>query len=208
MTLRKLGLIFLFASFFFVLRKDAAASDICEPQYDVCPPIEIDVDKKVQDPRDGRFVDNLDFTDHEFFAGDEVVFRIRMENTGERDFDRVEVRDTLPSFLEFVSGDLDFDITDFDRNEVEERDIRVRVVSEDRFPKDKDVICDFNEVAVKADGIEDKDTSRICVSRREVVERKPTVLPKTGSGAMPATLGLSLVNGLLGLALVFFGKKR
>lgn len=213
-TIKFLALVILLASFFLLLSNKAAALRRCEPQYEVCPPIDIDVDKKVQDPRSGIFVDNLDFTDHKYFAGDEVVFRIRIENTGKRDFGKIEVKDILPSFLDYVSGDREFEVKDFGRGEVAERDIRARVVSEDRMPKDQDIICDHNKVRVDADGVHDEDATRICVSKRVVTKveptttiMEPTVLPKTG-GSMPIALGLSLVNGVLGLSLLYFGRKK
>ncbi|MBU2577362.1 DUF11 domain-containing protein [Patescibacteria group bacterium] len=214
MTTKRLVFVLFLGSLLFLLDKRAMASHICEPQYGgICPPRKIDVDKKVQDPRSGIFVDNLDFTDHKFFAGDEVVFRIRVENTGERDFDEIEITDTLPFFLEPVSGDREFEIYNFNRDEVEERDIRARVISEDRMPKDQDIICDYNKVRVEADRIDEEDTVRICISRRVITKAQPTVvqpviLPKTGGGTMPPVLGISIVNGVLGLALVFFGRNK
>lgn len=214
MTTRRLVFVLFLGSLLFLLSKRAIASRVCEPQYGgICPPKNIDVDKKVQDPRNGIFVDNLDFTDHKFFAGDEIVFRIRVENTGERELDDVEISDTLPSFLEHVSGDREFEIDNFDQDEVEERDIRARVISEDRMPSDQDIICDHNKVRVEADGVDDEDTARICVSKRVVTKAQPTVvqpvvLPKTGVGTMPPALGISIVNGILGFALVFFGRNK
>lgn len=162
----------------------------------------LEIDKKVLDPRSGNFVDNLGVTEHLFRAGDEVVFRLSIKNSGDTAFDRVWVDDTLPSFLELTGGSLNFEITNLNPGQKEEREIKTRVVSEERFPHDQSVICDVNVAKVRADKAEDKDAAKVCIARK-AAEAK--VLPVTGTNLW-LILSTSLLGAGVGFALIRVGK--
>jgi len=178
----------------------------CEPQYggEVCVRLgDLRIDKVVWDPQREKFVDNLDLTDHRFSLQDEVAFQLRIKNIGDATFEKVVVKDELPSFLELVSGDLEFEIFDLAPGETETRDIKTKVKSESQLPTEKSVICDVNLAVAKADSEEAKDTAKICLSKK-VAEVK--VLPITGPERTPLVLSLSLIGGLTGLALVVLNR--
>jgi len=171
----------------------------CETQYgggETCVRTgELQIDKEVRDPDTGNWVDNLGLTSHRFFNGDEVVFRLRIKNTGDERFSKVEVSDTLPSHLELVSGDLNFEISDLDPGEEEIREIKTRVknVSED------EVVCEVNAAEVEANSEHDRDTSQVCMGKKVL---GVTTLPSTGAAETGAMLGFGLISTLAGLVLV------
>lgn len=68
-----------------------------------CPPSEtITINKEVQNPKDGNFVDNLGMNDPKFGPSQNVNFRITITNTSNKDLSDVTVADTLPSYVTFV----------------------------------------------------------------------------------------------------------
>lgn len=171
----------------------------CEFQYgvgEVCVKTgELQIDKKVWHPADGAFVDNLTLTSYIFNVGEEIVFKLTVKNVGDEAFDKVTVTDTLPSFLEHLSGDLSFEINNLGVGESREYEIRARV-KPDQFSADKLTLCDVNTARVESGDQGDKDTSQVCAEKKVL---GVAVLPAAGpSDWIPAAL-FSVISGLLGL---------
>jgi uncharacterized repeat protein (TIGR01451 family) len=190
-----------------ILAKSAWATVHCEQQYggEVCVAVgNLEINKLVWDPTSEKFVDNLDVTDHNFASGEEVAFQLRIKNTGDASFSKVEVKDTLPSFLSLVSGELSFEISELDSGETEIRDIKARVKDASQWPDDRSVICDVNQAQAKADNESAKDTAKLCVSQKLI---KVKVLPVTGPEKLPWLLSFALIGGLTGLALIVLNQQ-
>lgn len=182
-------------------RADAAVR--CEFQYgvgEVCVVTgELQVDKEVFNPQERKFVDNLGLTSHRFAPGDEITFRIMTKNVGNATFSRVTVTDTLPSELQFISGNLNYTITDLSPGETDTREFRARVVSADRFPSDKSVICVINAVEARADSERDRDTAQVCLEKKVPA---PAKLPEAGAEDSVLFLLSSSLLALFGLRLL------
>lgn len=195
---------FLFMASLF-LAKNALAIVRCETQYEgeVCREIDLLLDKKVWDPKNGEFKDNLvgiSADIYKFAPGEEITFKLRIKNVGEEKFDKVYVKDTLPDYFELVSGDLEFEIDDLDPDEEVEREFKVKVKSEESLPNES-LICDTNTTnrAKTWSGDEaDEDSSQVCVARKVLAAE----LPPTGPQNAILLLGLSLLSGLTGLSLI------
>ena len=179
------------------LTQTAYASVRCERQYgggEICVKTgNIQVDKEVLNPADGKFADNLSIASEKFTPSQEITFKIKVKNVGDAEFAKVEVTDSLPSTLELLSGETSYEIKNLKVGEVSEKTLKAKVVSEDKLPKDKSVICDLNAAEAKADSEKDRDTSQFCIEKRVL---GVTTLPQAGPEGV--TLGL-LVSGTLAL---------
>lgn len=207
-----------------VYASGVAAKEICFTQYgggETC--IEenedgkIDVDKKVSD-EDGNYQDHLKSSTHQFSAGDKVYFKIRVENQGDVTLRTVELKDTLPDFVEFykeIDGDarvngkeIKFDLGTLEPGESETVKFIAKVVEDDELPND-DKVCITNVASAEGDrkdnGDEEKDSdySNFCINLPEVKGETPTQLPKAGA----ETQVLALLGTAVSAAGVFFNRK-
>jgi len=193
------GMVFSILSFFFLLviigARPVFAEVRCETQYgggQVCVKTgELQVNKKVWDPQNKVFVDNLGITSYKFTAGEQVFFQIEIKNIGDNTFSKVNVKDTLPNYLELPSGQLAFEIENLEPSESERREIKAKVVPLEQLPSDKTLICEVNTVEAWADGEKDKDTAQICLEKRVLGVTK---LPPTGPNGWQVFLLLSLIS--------------
>lgn len=195
-------LVFILAMLF--VAKPILAAVRCETNYygEVCVRTgELQIDKEVWDVEDGLWVDNMGLYDYKFAPKDyetkEITFELKIKNVGDKTFDKVYVKDTLPDYLELISGDLEFEIDDLDPGETEKREIKVRVVSADQFP-DGATICVVNTGEVWSGDEKDKDTAQVCLEEKVL---GVVVLPPTGPKNWQIILSLSLLTGLVGLYL-------
>lgn len=191
-------LAFILALFF--IAKPLWAAVRCETNYygEVCIYTgELQIDKEVWDVEDELWVDNMGINDYKFAPSEEITFKLKIKNVGDKTFDKVYVKDTLPDYLELISGDLEFEIDDLDPDETVEREIRVRVVSADQFP-DGATICVVNTGETWSNDESDKDTAQVCLEEKVL---GVTVLPPTGPGGWLLILPFSLLAGLIGVYL-------
>lgn len=68
-----------------------------------CQPDNLVINKQVQDPINGTFVENI--TSARFVNGNSVIFRLTVENTSGESFKEVIVEDKLPENLDYVDSD-------------------------------------------------------------------------------------------------------
>jgi uncharacterized repeat protein (TIGR01451 family) len=194
----------------FVLTRSCAAAIRCETQYgggETCHEVkELILDKKVWDPVNLRFEDNLVDVSPDgfrFIEGDRVIYRIRVKNESDKTIENIQIQDTLPSYLKHDQGELSFKIDKLAPGQAEEKQIEALVES---VPANGQFDCGVeNAVTAKNDNYDLRDTSRICVGGERIIEI--TILPKTGAAAILFTLCFSLVSGLLGLYLVNLKRK-
>jgi len=186
----------------------------------ICEERKIDIDKFVLNPQTNEFVDNLGRDHHRFKAGEEVRFRIRVRNVGDLAVANLTIRDFLPVYLEASGGDFsgkggttELAIGELKPGEEAIRELRVRVVSEDRLLVG--VQCDIaNTAVIVADDKEfDRDIVTFCTERqvKEVVRKEQemdiTELPPTGPTTYTVILWSSLGLAVTGIALLVFAKK-
>jgi len=198
----------------------AAGNSNCQVIYgggESCnPEISFTLDKKVQKPiKGGEFVDNLSINDEKFVSGQDVVFRITIHNTG-KEKTTVTIVDTLPQFVDFISGGT-YDANkrtvtntvELNSDEKKEVNIVTRAVSSDKLPQDKSITCVTNTAkGTEKNGATADDASQFCIER-QVVTSKPTPqvydktpvkkIPETGPEMLPL-LGL-IPAGLAGIAM-------
>lgn len=186
-----LGIIFLLTA------KTSFAAVRCETQYggnEVCVRTgQLQIDKEVWNPDTEKFVDNLGLSDHKFLPGDEIIFKLKIKNVGDNTFSKVEVRDYLPDLIYLTNGDIAFNINDLHPGDVNEYEIKTKVVDASQFPNGKSLICEVNASEVWSGDEHDKDTSQVCLTTNVL---GVSILPKTG----PSQISF-LAFGLLSLVL-------
>ena len=154
------------------------ASVSCQPIYgggQTCITTgEIQIDKKVKHPQTGAFVDNLSINESRFHAQDTIIFRLSVTNTGDNTLSSVEVKDTLPPHVTFVSGPGEFDnntktvtytLKDLKINETRTEDIVVKVVDEKALSSKGGVVCTVNQSSAISEGKVTQDNSQFCIEK-------------------------------------------
>jgi len=201
--------LFFLATLNIILTQPIFASIRCETQYgggQVCIKTgELQINKKVWDPQSKAFIDNLGITSYKFTAGEEVIFQIEIKNVGDEAFDKVNIQDTLPNYLELSSGELSFEIDNLEPGESETREIKAKVVSIDKLPSNKTLVCEVNTAEGWTDDEKDKDTAQICIEKRIL---GVTQLPPTGPKGWLIISLLSLLSGLLTIYFLKISQKK
>lgn len=186
----------------------ASQTPILADQYgNSTPDFSLRLNKLVQDPKSGNFVENLGISTP-LQAGDDVTFRVEITNTGKQSFSFIDVKDTLPNFLDFVSGPgtfnkqgnvITFRLENFTPGKTETRDIKLRVVGKDMLPSNTASLCIVNAATATTNTNQTvTDTAQICIGTPIVTT--PPQLPKTGP-----LLYLILMAGGLFFATLTFG---
>lgn len=175
----------------------------------------IDIDKKVRDPKTGSFVDNLFVSESKHRAGDQVIFEIKVTNTGDATLSSVEVKDIIPQYTTFVSGPGSFDantktltyvLNDLKAKESRTDKLVVKVNNEGNF-------CVVNQSIASSEGMSDQDNAQFCIEKVTItkgglpVQPPPKIYqtPPTGPEMLPL-IGL-IPAGLAGILLRHRAKK-
>ncbi len=179
---------------------------------EVCnPSVKFNIDKKVQKPtKGGEFVDNLSANDEKFNPGQNVNFKLTVQNTGDKEV-TLTVSDILPNYLNFVSGGT------FDSNgkkvtntltlkagESKDLTIVTKVSDASSLPSES-VICVTNVArAVDSTGVTAEDNAQVCIQKGVTIQ--PQVPSKNIPNTGPEALAL-VVLPPLGAAGLYLRRK-
>lgn len=165
----------------------AFAQTVCQPIYgggQICAPTgALLIDKKVINPQNNQFVDNLGVNDTKFQPLTPVFFKLAITNTGGTNLSNIVVRDVFPQFIDFSAGagsfdtnskTLNFTVDTLAPNETKTFDVVGRVVPNDQIPQDRGVICLINQAIATSGSISSQDNSQFCI---EKVVPTPTPQP-------------------------------
>lgn len=182
----------------------AIADASCTPIYGGgtdCPPEQsLLLDKTVQNPGNGAFVDNVQLFDYAFLADQSVVYRLRIENTSNTQLTNIVVTDVLPENLRFIAGPgtydqtnntLTFTIAVLNAGSSRTFDVHAKVASIAELPTDQSTFCRSNSATAKSGNASDSDTAQICIEKKVL---DTPALPTTGPGA-----NMLLALGLIGV---------
>jgi len=163
------------------------------------------VEKFVKDPGTGNFVNNLGPTDNKFSADQEIVFNLKVKNTGDQNLSNVSVRDIFPQFSDWVSGPdgaswdggtktLTFNVGNLTIGETKDFQVKGKITTRENLPSDKSLVCVSNFASVQADNVSDTATSGFCIQNaRELPATGPSTLPIIGIGLI-GVLGIYLIR--------------
>jgi len=208
---------------FMTSTRGVLADTACQPIYgggQTCVQIgNVLINKTVQNPQTGAFLDNLNINDPKFTPSSNVTFHITVTNTGGSTINKTTVKDTLPGFVSFVSGPgsfdsntkvLTFDIGNLKAGESRTFTVAAKVADEKQLPSDQGITCVVNQVMATSDnGQQSSDNSQFCIQKPVLGETKGglkvlpapkvTITPPTGPEMLPL-IGL-IPTGLFGFLL-------
>jgi uncharacterized repeat protein (TIGR01451 family) len=173
----------------------AFADDGCTPIYgggQTCPPPgNISINKSVQNPQNGIFVDNLTTNDPKYTPGQIVNFKIVVTNTTGTNISTVTINDIFPTYLTYVSGNgsfdsnkntLTFSLNNLNGGQSQTFNVQAKVVSAESIPFANGVVCVVNQAyGTTSGGQTAQDNSQLCISKTTAV-----VTTKGGLPVMPA----------------------
>ncbi len=162
------------------------------------------IDKLVNKPGTGEFVDNLSASDPRFAPHQDVFFKLIVKNTSDIELQDVEVKEFVPDFLEPLehpgtfdssSRTITFNAGDFGVDEEKVYVLKMRVLTQDKLPSDRGIMCLLNRAEAKAEGVFDEDVSQFCIEKQVLgVSEVPAAGPGAGL-ALLALNGLAFVTG-------------
>ena len=175
-----------------------------------CPSVGIAVNKTVQNPSTGSFVDNLSVSDPKFHAENIVTFRINVTNTSNSAIPQVIVRDTFPQLTSFIFGPgnfdsntkvLTFELTSLQPSESRTFTVQGKVVPENQLPANMGITCPVNTAGVATNtGQSASDTAQFCIEHRVLgVGTTSNVTEIPASGVEPMYLLAFVPTALAGL---------
>ena len=134
---------------------------ICPPLYNggaVCQEAkDFRIDKKVQNPKDGSYIDEISQNETLVAPEHTMIFRIVLTNKTDKKLSNISVTDTLPDFVEFVNSDgktkqnkkqLTYTIATLEAKKTNTMNIEVKVAGKTLLPQDSPV-CVANQVEAK-----------------------------------------------------------
>ncbi len=178
------------------------------------PRSQLNINKKVLDPRNNNWVDNLSAGEFQFLPGQEVQFNVEVRNNGETKLENIYVEDKFPDFVDFVSGTGNFDkdrrvlswnVDSLERGEAKNFQIRVKIKAADQLPMNGSS-CVTNFVKLQKDNLYDQDNTVFCFQTK--ILGTSTELPKTGAGEFNTLLVSSVLASLLALGLTAVKSKK
>ena len=174
-------------------------SSPCQPIYgggDTCATTpQLEINKKVQNPKSTLFVDNLSVSDPRFSASQTVTFKITVKNASTEKLSNLTISDILPNFVDFVSGVGTFDsktntltlkLDKLESNEVRDFYIQAKVKSNNSLPTDQNVTCIVNQSIIEVSGKKSQDNSQFCIEKSVPAPVNPATT-KGGLKVFPPT---------------------
>ncbi|KKP71542.1 MAG: hypothetical protein UR68_C0033G0014 [Candidatus Roizmanbacteria bacterium GW2011_GWA2_35_19] len=175
-----------------------------------CNSYTIIVDKMVAKPGTNDYVDNLSVTDPRFKPSQEVMFKIKIKNTSTTKLVGMEVKDTLPAYVDAVEGpgtynsanrEITFNAGDFEVDEEKTFYLKTKVFTQASLPADKGLFCVTNFVKASSSNAYDDDTAQLCI------EKQVTAAVKVPSAGPEMGLALMAIQ-LAGVGVGLYLKKR
>jgi uncharacterized repeat protein (TIGR01451 family) len=167
------------------------------------------LNKMVMDPsvKGEKYVDNLSLNTAKYSAGQTIKFRLDVTNTGNATISTVNVKDTLPSYVKFVSGPgsfdkssnaLSFSLSNLNPSETRSYVIVGKIVDQASLPKGQGVVCTVNQAEATSTSNQSQDNSQFCINVNVVTTKGGLpVYPAPSMTQTPAT-GAEMLS-LLGL---------
>ncbi len=154
------------------------------------------LNKTVQNPQNGLYVENLNINDPRYSPNQTVSFQITIRNTENAVLSKVEVKDILPQYVTFVSGPgsydantntVTFEIKDFPKNEAKTYTIQGKIADTSKFPFTEGVTCVVNQSIMNvSNGQSAQDNAQFCIQTKVSVTPTPVITTKGGLPVYPA----------------------
>lgn len=180
----------------------------CQPVYgggQSCTSSNFTINKLVQMPNNGNFVDNLGINDPKFSPSQTINYELVVTNTGNQTISTLNVTDTFPQFINFVSGAgsfnsntkvLSFTINNLGAGQSQTFNLQAQTANANTVPAG--ITCVVNQASVNDNnGDTASDSSQACIQNSTGV--LPVVTVKTTPATGPEMIPLALLfPGALG----------
>lgn len=187
----------------------AAGGSNCQIIYgggEVCPPGKnFTINKMVLSPlKGGGYVENLGTNDAKFAPNQNVTFQITVKNTGSSKINDMQVVDTFPQYLTFMSGEGRWDASngkltftlDLDPGKSRTFSFVAKIANVGVFKSNEGIVCLINEArATDSTGLNGMDSTQFCVQKNMTSELPQPQVMKGG----PITQTPPTGPGMLGL---------
>lgn len=171
-----------------------------------CPQSKFTLDKQVQKPNSNDYIDNMSVSDIKYAPSAIVNFRIKVRNEGADMISSIDLTDTFPQYLTFMSGDGTYDanakqtkLRVVDLKPGEERTVvfTTKVADANTLPN-QDTVCVINQAQGTANtGMTATDNAQVCIAK-SAKPSSPVVYPAPKLTQTPATGPEALVLFALG----------
>jgi uncharacterized repeat protein (TIGR01451 family) len=186
-----------------ILLTGIASADVknCKPIYgggeNCIQAKDFTIDKRIQNPKNQQFVDNLGKSDPNYNAGSTITFAITVKNISKNALSDMTVTDTFPKYLDFVSGQgkydkekhiLTFPIAKLNANEEKTYIVKAKVTEASKLPKGDDLSCMANLARAQVKSTVSADNSQFCIQKAVSANPTPSKAieqPQTTKGGLP-----------------------
>ena len=197
----------------------AKATDTQYGSYGPSPIQSVIIDKMVNRPDNGSYVDNLSPSDPRFSPGHDVWFQLKVKNPNDQTLYGVTVKDFVPDFLDVLATPgsyntdnrtITIDAGDFGGQQEKIYVIHARVVGSGSIPDNKGTFCLINRAQAYNSSVSDEDTAQFCVEKPTTTTSTTTTV--TNVTRIPSTgpeMGLALIGlNMLGLSMGLYLRKK
>ncbi len=154
------------------------------------------IQKFVQGPNGGNYVNSFSINDPKFSPGQNVNFQIVVTNTGSQNIPSMTVTDTLPQFVSFVSGagstfnssnnTLTFTATNIGAGQSKTYNLTLKITGSSNLSSG--VSCLINQATgTDNNGMTNTSSSQFCIQNTVTVTPSPTVAPPSQLKVTPPT---------------------
>jgi uncharacterized repeat protein (TIGR01451 family) len=170
-----------------------------------CTNFNFTVNKLVQIPNGSNFVDNLSVNDQKFSPSQTINYELIVTNTGNNSIPTLNVVDTFPQFINFVSGPGSFNssnntlsITVNNLGAGQSQTFNLKATTANSSTVPQGITCVTNQVnATDPNNVTDSDSSQACIQNTVAPTPTPVILPvvpvKTTPPTGPEMLPLALL---------------
>lgn len=168
----------------------------------------IRAEKFVAKPNSDNYVENLTASDLKHRPNQNVKFKVIITNTSDVKLKNVQVKDFFPAFLDTYNGygvvdganrTISFTIDNIESKESKTFYFTFHIVSQEKLPANKGILCLTNKVWTEAQGVSAEDSSQFCVEKEVLgVKTQPSAGPEYGL----ALLGLNALTLISGIKLM------
>lgn len=151
------------------------------------------INKMVQDPLTGQFVDNINVnSSSKFVPGQTINFQLNLTNSGNSNILQVAVKDTLPAEVTFVSGPGNFDVNSrtltFTTDNLAAGQTRTFSVEARANDINQGTVCVVNQAtATGNNGQTSQDNSSFCIQKGALTKGGLPVFPPPKVFTTPPT---------------------
>ena len=157
------------------------------------------INKMVQVPGKGggQYVDNLSINDPKYFPSQNVNYQVVITNTGSQTIPTINVTDTFPLYITFVSGvgnynqsnnTLNFNVTNLEAGKSVTYVLVAKTADNNTLPNAQGITCVINQInATDNNGDLNSDSSQLCIQKNVLGATPMPVLPAPKIVATPAT---------------------